>query len=253
MTVRWLTAFIDRPAASHDAAARFWSALTASALSPSRGQHGQFATLIPPDGDAYLRAQRLAEGPAGTHLDVHVDDIGASARRAVDAGARQVQAYDDVVVLRSPAGLPWCVVEHHGERSRPPPLPAGDTGELHLVDQICIDIPASRFDEECAFWSRITGWEVRQSSLRSEFRYLVRPDACPLRVLLQRLEEQHGVARAHLDVASTDVEQVVAHHVRLGATIRGLFDHWTVLADPSGVRYCVTARDPRTGVIAGAG
>lgn len=246
MTVRWLTAFIDRPATSHEAAVRFWSALTGSSLSPPRGERGEFATLVPPEGDAYLRVQRVAEGPGGSHLDVHVDDIAAFADLALGAGAQRLQTYDDVVVLRSPAGLPWCVVEHHGEQRRPAPLPAGDSGARHLVDQLCIDIPASGFDEECAFWSRVTGWPLRPSP-HPEFRSLARPAGCPLRLLLQRLDEPRGAARAHLDLASSDVDAVVAHHRSLGATVAGVHEGWTVLTDPSGVRYCVTARDPAPG------
>jgi predicted enzyme related to lactoylglutathione lyase len=249
MVVRWLTAFIDRPSASFDSAARFWSAVTGSTLSPPRGEAGEFASLIPPDGDPYVRVQRVTEGQGTSHLDVHVDDIKAFARRAVAAGADEQDGYD-VVVLRSPAGLPWCVVGHHGERVRPAPQQVGDTGCLHLVDQLCIDIPASRFDEECAFWSKVTTWELRQSSLRREFRFLVRPEGCPIRLLLQRCDDERP-ARAHLDFASTDAGLVVAHHQRLGATVAEVFDHWTVMTDPSGIPYCVTDRDPTTGTMTG--
>lgn len=250
MTVRWLTAFIDRPAASFEAAVRFWCAVTGSSLSQTRGEHDEFSTLLPPDGDAYLRAQRIEQGPGGSHLDIHVDDLAGFARRAISAGAQEQHGYNDVVVLRSPAGLPWCVVEHHGEEHRPMPRPAGDAGALHLVDQLCIDIPAASFDEECAFWSRVTGWEQRHSSVRSEFRYLDRPVGCPLRLLLQRRDDDDGAARAHLDLASSDRDAVVAHHVRLGATVTARFDGWTVLADPSATVYCVTDRDPATGSLA---
>jgi predicted enzyme related to lactoylglutathione lyase len=250
MSVRWLTAFFDRPAASFETAVRFWSAVTASALSPPRGEQGEFATLVPPDGDPYLRVQRVRAGPGGSHLDVHVDDIAAFARRAVATGARELYGYDDVVVLRSPAGLPWCVVGGHGEQRRPAPQPAGATGAMHLVDQLCIDIPARRFDEECAFWAELTGWEQQQSTLRAEFRYLTRPQGCPLRLLLQRRDDDTGEARAHVDLASSDVQHVVDHHVRLGADVVAVFEHGTVMADPSGVHYCVTARDPVTGTIA---
>lgn len=99
---------------------------------------------------------------------MHVDDTAPFARRAVEAGARQVHTYSDLVMLRSPSGLPWCVVGYSGERDRPAPQPIGVTGCLNLVDQLCIDIPASRFDEECvAFWSQVPGWEQHQSRLRA--------------------------------------------------------------------------------------
>jgi hypothetical protein len=249
MVVRWLTAFLDRPSPSFDSALRFWSAVTRSTLSPPRGETSGFATLIPPDGDPYLRVQRVTAGQGGSHLDVHVDDTVAFARQAVATGAEE-QHGDDVLVLRSPAGLSWCAVAHHGERVRPRPQQVGDPDCLHLVDQVCIDIPASRFDEECAFWARVTAWELRQSSLRREFRFLVRPEGCPIRLLLQRCDDERP-ARAHLDFASTDVSRVVAHHQHLGARIAEVFAHWTVMTDPSGFFYCVTARDPTTGTVPG--
>lgn len=132
MVVRWLTAFIDRPSASFDSAARFWSAVTGSTLSPPRGEAGEFASLIPRDGDPYVRVQRVTEGQGTSHLDVHVDDIKAFAPRAVAAGADEQGGYD-VVVLRSPAGLPWCVVGHHGERVRPAPSRIPFRRRVHVL------------------------------------------------------------------------------------------------------------------------
>ncbi|HUG83726.1 MAG TPA: VOC family protein, partial [Euzebya sp.] len=203
------------------------------------------------DGDAYLRVQRVADGPGGSHLDLHVDDLGGFAAQAVAMGAIEEHRYDDLVVLRSPAGLSVCVVGHDGEGVRPVPQPIGDTGEQHLLDQISIDIPRSQFDEECAFWSDLTGWERRRSTVRAEFDHLARPPGMPLRLLLQRREDE-GPARAHLDVASTDVEVAVAHHLTLGATLAATFPHWTVMLDPSGIAYCVTSRNPATGQISNA-
>jgi hypothetical protein len=106
--VRWLTAFVDRPAGDVASAARFWCAVTGSRLSPPRGERREFATFLPADGDAYLRVQTVAEGFGGTHLDLHVTDVHAAARRAVVLGA-QAQPRDGYVSLTSPAGLQWCL------------------------------------------------------------------------------------------------------------------------------------------------
>jgi hypothetical protein len=51
----------------------FWREVTGSALSPFRGVAAEFATLLPPDGDAYLRVQRVKDDPGGHHLDLHAD------------------------------------------------------------------------------------------------------------------------------------------------------------------------------------
>ena len=90
--VRWLTVFLDFPAASFGAGVAFWREVTGSGLSPRRGAAGEFATLLPADGDAYLRVQRVAGGSGGHHLDLHVDPALASveqaAERAVALGAK---------------------------------------------------------------------------------------------------------------------------------------------------------------------
>lgn len=245
VTVRWLTASLDRPARSFVEVSSYWTALTGSSVSPAAGENGEFVTLVPPDGDAYLRLQRTDQG-GGSHLDVHVDDLEGFARHAEEAGATRERHADGRAVLRSPAGLPWCVTGYRGQTALPSPQPAGDTGHVHFVDQICIDIPEARFEDECAFWRRVTGWELNESEVRPEYRVLTRPRSCPLRVLLQRCGDD-APARAHLDVSSTDRDAVVAHHSAQGGRVTARFAYWTVLTDPAGLAYCVTDRDPHTG------
>lgn len=240
--VRWLTAFLDLPAPVHDAGTRFWLATTGGTLSPPRGADGEFATVLPADGDAYLRVQRL---PAGAlprvHIDLHVNDVVAVARAAELLGARRLHEAGHVV-LASPCGLVFCVVAHRGEARRPLPRDGA------LLDQVCLDIPASRYDDECAFWAELTGW-AHVPETPAEFTALARPDGIPLRVLLQRLGEQDGPVRAHLDwAAGTERDAVVARHQSLGARVEGRRRGWVVLVDPAGLRYCVTARDPATGL-----
>ncbi len=70
----------------------------------------------------------------------------------------------------------------------------------------------------------------------------------PLRILLQRLDEPDSVVRAHLDWAAGSArDDVVARHEVLGANQVGRHRRWVVMTDPAGMRYCLTARDPRTG------
>lgn len=187
MFVRWLTAFVDLPADAFDVSAQFWCRVTGSILSPARGDAGQFATLLPPDGDAYLRVQRLDEGPAGCHLDVHVDDITVAAQRASDLGAT-VRTLGEVIVMTSPAGLPFCATSHHGERTRPAPVEIG-ARTRSIVDQLCLDIPPADHRAEGEFWAALTGWELREG-VRPEFSYLARPAHMPVRLLLQSLDDE---------------------------------------------------------------
>ncbi len=232
MGVRWITGFLDAPDRSAEG---FWQAVTSSGLS-ARRDGGVFATLLPAGGDPYLRVQVVGDGPARAHLDLHTDDVPALAGRAVDLGAVRVSAADGLVVLRSPAGLPFCVVAWAGERVRPGPVGGS------LVDQMCLDVPVAVFEAEARFWSRLTGWPRRAAGL-PQFEFLVRPPGLPLRLLMQRT----GGASAgmHLDLACADVPAEVDRHVALGASVvRRVPGDWTTLRDPAGREYCVTARWP---------
>ena len=248
MPVRWLTAFIDRPADRFEETVTFWMAVTGSTLSPRRGHTGEFATLVPPDGDAYLRVQRIDDGPGGCHIDLHVDDVGVVARRAALLGATAHHTEDDLVVLRSPAGLWFCVVDHAGESQRPG-VPSVEGRSRTRVDQVCIDIPPDAYERECGFWTALTGWE-HHAALLPGFSYTVRPDPLAIRLLFQRRDDAAPgeMAQAHFDLACDHVATAVAEHAALGASVVAVHQHWTVMADPSGLPYCLTVRDPDSGV-----
>lgn len=242
MDIRWLSAFIDQPASTFEEGTRFWQAVTGSGISPRRGDHEEFATLLPPNGDPYLRVQRTADGAAGVHLDLHVTDIAEATREAEVLGAtlRADQGYS---VMSSPAGFVFCLVLHHGEARVPDPF---GWARPHTLDQLCIDVPAAEFETECAFWEALTGAERRVGS-RDEFEYLVRDPSLPLRLLLQRLDgdDPGTAARGHLDFACGDHRsEVAADHERLGAEPIGVWEHWVSLRDPSGLPYCLTRREP---------
>ncbi|NDL60603.1 VOC family protein [Phytoactinopolyspora mesophila] len=247
MPVHWLVAFIDRPEASFAAATDFWLEVTGSTLSSFRGEHKEFATILPPEGDAYLRVQRVTDGPGGSHLDLLVDDMTAMAAHAQRLGARPVRELADVIVMHSPAGFAFCLASHNAESSRPGPVSLG-AGPHTIVDQLCIDVPRTRFESECAFWTELTGWPLRPGS-RPEFSYLERPPAMPLRLLLQRTDIAAPGARAlaHLDLACDDATAAAAVHEELGAEVLARHEHWITMKDPAGVAYCLTRRNPDTG------
>lgn len=248
-SVRWLTAFIDLPPDRFAAGSAFWLGATATELSGFRGPDASFATLIPVAGDAHLRVQRLAEPEGRIHLDLHVDDVGSAVDEAVALGATE-RHRDGHAVLASPGGLVFCLVDHHGEAEIAPP--AADPHPC-TVDQICLDVPASRFDDEVAFWSTLTGWPPEQAVLQ-EFTRLTRPAGSPMRLLLQRLgpDDAAESTRAHLDLSAGDhVEALAAHHGAQGAEVLGVHRFWTVMRDPAGLVYCLTRRDPATGSLPG--
>ncbi len=231
----------------------FWQQLTATRLSSRRGEHQEFATLLPADGDPFLRTQDIDGGAPGCHLDVHVDDVRAAVDQAVGSGAQLVADRGMLVVTRSPAGFPLCLVTHRQGAQRPTPVSfptagvrAGSFGSL--VDQLCVDVPAALFDAEVTWWSGLTGWLQRPGST-PEFVFLERPAGLPLQLLFQRLTQTHAgrSATAHLDFASTDRAAEVARHVSLGAVQLRHTDRWDTMLDPVGRPYCITDRDPVTG------
>lgn len=246
--VVWATIFLDLPGDRFSDGIAFWQAVTATHLSAPRGPGGEFATLLPEDGDAFLRVQRFDDGPR-VHLDLHVDDVSAAAAGAVGLGAAELYR-EDHVVLASPGGFVFCVVPDSGERRRPAPVD-GPRGGRARVDQLCLDIPAPLVDRERAFWSALTGWPVAGDTAL-ELVPLARPDGMPVRLLLQQLGEDDGrtVVTAHVDVAAAgpDRDDVVAEHVDLGAQVVARFAQWTVMRDPAGLTYCLTGRSPDTGV-----
>ncbi|HEX5200815.1 MAG TPA: VOC family protein [Actinoplanes sp.] len=237
MLVRWVTGFLDSPSVDVEP---FWLAVTGTTLS-ARRDGGVFATLLPADGDAYLRVQVVGGGPARAHLDLHVADVPAGAAEAVALGAVVVSADEGLVVLRSPAGIVFCVTPWRGEGVRPAPV-RWPVGQASAVDQLALDIPAGAYEAEVEFWAALTGWQRRASDL-PEFRFLQGAPGLPVRLLMQRIGT--SAAGVHLDFACDGVEAEVARHAELGATVvRRSAGGWTTLRDPAGREYCVTGRAP---------
>ncbi len=253
MAVTWLTAFLDTPRTESGAAGvAFWQQVTGWGSSARRGQAGEFVTLVPGDGDAVLRVQEVAGPAAGVHLDVHVEDLAAAREAAVGLGGGIVVDQTDdaeLVVLRSPGGLAFCLTPSGSERVVPAPV-RGASGRRSRVDQLCLDVAAERFEDELAFWSALTGWPSRPGRL-AEFASLQRPSGMPLRLLFQRLGSPPPTGRtsAHLDLACEDRDAEERVHRGLGATVLRRTPFWTTLADPAGRPYCLTRRDPNTGLL----
>lgn len=244
MTPFWLTVFLDFAASDHDRGVAFWRDVTGFAVSPSRGARQEFATLVPAAGDDYLRVQRLEAGPSRLHLDVHVADPRTAADRALALGAVELAAPGHVV-LRSPGGLTFCFVTHPAaERPVPAEWPAGHRS---MVYQVCLDLPATVYDAESAFWAAVLESHPEVLPSRPEFSWLRPGRQLALDVLLQRLDRVDGPVSAHLDLGTDDRAAEVARHTALGATAGVVEEFWTVLTDPVGTTYCITDRDPRTG------
>jgi hypothetical protein len=245
--IRWLTVFLDFPADDFDAGAAFWQQVTGYGRSSPRGADGEFATLLPPTGDAYLRVQRIRDGAGGCHLDLHVDTaaerLAAAAERAESAGARIEGREPGLITARSPGGFPFCLVEWQGEAAVPPPR-AGGSGGVSRVDTLCLDVPPGDFETECGFWAGFTGRTALPAPVPGYAR-LTGPSGWPARLLLQRRDtvSPGDRVRGHLDFGCSD-PGAAERHVALGARVTDTQPHWTVLTDPAGREYCLVGRPP---------
>ncbi len=245
--IRWVTAFLDTPVATAEQSEIFWLAVTGSTLSSRRGEDGEFATLCPDSGDAFLRVQRVNDQCLGVHLDLHVADPAALVEVAVGLGARARATPEDHTVLSSPSGITFCVVPHAGESKRPPPL--SFEGRRSAVDHVCLAAHEMMYEAEVVFWEGLTGW-ARQSGAGPEFAYLDRPADLPLRLLIQRRDSDDSAPRVRLDLACADVQAEAGRHRQLGARTQWATSWWASMVDPVGRAYSLTCRDPDTGLFA---
>ena len=236
--IRWMWLFLDAPRADARHSWAFWSEVTGWPLSATRGDHHEFATLLPPRGDGWLKVQAVADGPGGIHLDLDVVDVHAAAREAERLGATRIGGIGDVVViLRSPGGLTFCLTPWHGDAEQV------RTGAVELVDQVGLDCPVDVHDAELEFWTALTGWSWVDVD-EPELSVLGRPPGIPFRLLFQRLGEPTGPVRAHADLPCADRQASLTRHLAAGAQVVAVRDGWTVMTDPVGRVYCLTDRSP---------
>jgi hypothetical protein len=245
MQVPWMHAFVDVPADRLDAARAFWSAVTGWPPGEPWPGHPEFTSLVPPSGAPYLHVQQIG-GPPRVHLDL-LGSLDADVPRLADLGAEPGPLGDGWRAMTSPAGFPFCVCEEAWPHRRPGAVSWPDGHRTRLV-QLCVDVPAGRFDAELRFWRAATGWADEPMDA-PEFSRLVHRSESPLALLVQRLgDDDEGThARAHLDLGSDDLAAEVARVRGLGAELLRTDDGFVALRDPVGLPFCVTANDPDRG------
>ena len=237
----WLHAVIDVPAEQHAQALRFWGdALGWPAGAPWPG-HPELRSFGPPSGDAYVHLQQV-DGPARVHVDLESADPGATVEHAVELGGRLVGETDRWHTLRSPGGLPFCVLRA-ATHAPPEPVTWPDGHRSRMV-QVCVDSPRAVHEAEVAFWRGLLGgrWVTSGSA---EFAGKWHDDeGSPLQLLLQQLGEPDGPVRAHLDHGTDDLAAEVRRLVDLGTEDVAPGRGWHVLRDPAGSLFCVTENSP---------
>lgn len=100
---------IDVPAGDHDSEMAFWNAATGE-LPFQLGSHPEYHRMTLARQDVGLLIQRIADGPARVHLDIHTDDLDAEVSRLERLGAERIRHVHAWWIMRDPAGLLFCVV-----------------------------------------------------------------------------------------------------------------------------------------------
>jgi len=108
---------IDVPAGDLDRELSFWEAAVGQPL--PRFDYPEYHGAALHGQDFWLLMQRLGEGTARVHVDIHTDDLAAEVDRLERLGAERVQRVHSWQVMRDPAGLVFCVI----------PDPAGTLGD----------------------------------------------------------------------------------------------------------------------------
>jgi hypothetical protein len=181
-------------------------------------------------------------------IDVDSADLEAETRFWSEVVDADLPPYLEVRATRRPSRVQLRV---HRSTAPVASTPASFPGvRRSRVYQVSLDVPGPRFELEAQTWVDRTGGRVEVLERRPEFAWLRIPGGPrPLDVLLQRLDRTDGPTAAHLDVGTSDREAEVRRHLALGATLLAEEEFWTVLADPAALPYCVTDRDPATGVL----
>lgn len=105
---------IDVPPAEYDREVAFWGGALGQPL--RQGEHFPEYHGAALHGQEFgLLIQRLGQGPARVHLDIHTDDLAAEVARLEALGAERVESVHAWWILRDPAGLLFCVVPEPGD------------------------------------------------------------------------------------------------------------------------------------------
>jgi hypothetical protein len=110
---RFSRVVVDVPAETHDAELAFWQGALGTAFNQAKKFPEYHWGELPGDGNAML-LQRLGDGPARVHIDIHTTDRAAEVARLRALGATMVDDGEHWAIMRDPAGLVFCVIPDEG-------------------------------------------------------------------------------------------------------------------------------------------
>jgi len=100
---------IGAPPADHDRELAFWNAATGQPLTQFT-RHPEYHGTMLPGQDIGLLIQRLDDGQARVHIDIHADDVPAEVARLEKLGAERAGQAHSWQMMRDPAVLVFCVI-----------------------------------------------------------------------------------------------------------------------------------------------
>ena len=237
----WIHAVVDAPEEALGTAAAFWGDVLGWPPGEPWAGHPELRSFVPPSGTPYVHLQGI-DGSPRVHIDVEHPDPDLAVEAAVDRGADLVGGSDTWRTLRSPGGLPFCLL--HERDHQAPDAVLHPAGHRTRMVQVCIDSPAAVHDTEVTFWRNLLAGRWVPSADR-EFAGKWHDDAgSPVQLLFQRLNETDGAVRAHLDLGTDDLSAEVRRLLALGAADAGSGRGWHVLHDPLGMPFCATLNSP---------
>jgi hypothetical protein len=192
--------------------------------------------VLPTDGVAHLDGEtprdrvwlnRVPE-PRTVKNRIHLDVNAESVERATDAGARVLQDHGRWTTLADPEGQELCVFVRPEPIAKRPYELGWDTTE---------GPEASRAQAE--WWAAVVGGSAVHDE-RQGYSWLEQIPGCPWDSFdfVGVPEAKSAKNRVHIDIATDDLDALVAH----GATVlRAKGDdglRWTILADPEGNEFC---------------
>jgi hypothetical protein len=237
----WLHAVIDVPSDQHAAAVTFWSGALGWPIGQPWQDHQELRSFEPPAGTPYVHVQQI-DGPPRQHVDLESATPDETVAQAVALGAVLLGENDRWRTLRSPGGLPFCVLRGTGQEP-PSPVAFPDGHRVRAV-QVCLDSPRSAHAGEVAFWRAVLPGRWVSSGDAGFAGKWHDDQGSPLQLLFQELRESDGSVRAHLDLGTDDLPAEVGRLLELGAADVGPGRGWHVLRDAVGQLFCVTENSP---------
>ena len=115
---------VDVPESDFETTTNFWSGALGAPKEPPHGALDEYRVLGWVVPGIHMEMQRIGGGAemqrigggARVHLDIESDDVEAEVARLVALGAHELERHGNWVVLRDPAGLPFCVVPNFSEQ-----------------------------------------------------------------------------------------------------------------------------------------